>query len=79
MANVFEQLPVPPIDRYFARGSAIRADVRPRKIDLGIGASRDESGRTPIMAAVVEAVVVEAAKRHLQCKFGEAERLWSSR
>jgi aspartate/tyrosine/aromatic aminotransferase len=52
---VLEALPVPPIDPILALGSAVRADARADKIDLGIGVYRDEHGRTPIMAAVAEA------------------------
>jgi aspartate aminotransferase len=49
------RFPRPPIDPIRALDSIVRADVRPDKIDLAIRVDRDESGRTPIMAAVVEA------------------------
>jgi aspartate aminotransferase len=52
---VLEGLPRPPIDPILAFGSIVRAEMGPDKIDLAIGVYRDESGRTPIMAAVVEA------------------------
>lgn len=35
--------------------SAFRADTDPRKVDLGVGVYRDESGETPVMQAVREA------------------------
>ena len=32
--------------------AAFRADPRPNKVDLVVGVYRDETGRTPVMAAV---------------------------
>lgn len=42
-------------DPILAMGAAFSADVRDRKLDLGIGVYRDASGQTPVMRAVKEA------------------------
>lgn len=42
-------------DPILAMGAAFFADVRDRKLDLGIGVYRDECGQTPVMRAVKEA------------------------
>lgn len=48
-------LQVRPPDPLLKLIKAYREDPRPEKIDLGVGVYRDESGETPIMAAVKEA------------------------
>ncbi|MEM7226544.1 MAG: amino acid aminotransferase [Pseudomonadota bacterium] len=52
MFDHFEPMAADPI---LSVVTAYRADQRPEKMDLGIGIYRDESGATPIMAAVREA------------------------
>ena len=52
MFNRFSE-PVP--DALHAVMARVRADKRPHKIDLGVGVYRDDSGASPIMAAVREA------------------------
>lgn len=56
-ADLREQAP----DGLLALMLAYRADPRPDKIDLGLGVYRDESGATPVMAAVkaAERLLVE--------------------
>ncbi len=44
-----------PADPLLSIIGAFKADPSPRKIDLGVGIYQDESGRTPIMAAIQEA------------------------
>jgi len=52
---VFERLETLPPDPILGVTAAYRADPDPRKIDLGVGVYRNESGSTPIPAAVREA------------------------
>ena len=52
MFEAFDELPPDPILGLMA---AFREDSRPRKIDLGVGVYRDESGHTPILEAVARA------------------------
>lgn len=54
-APFFSSLREQPADGLLALMLALHADNRPGKIDLGIGVYRDESGNTPVMAAVKEA------------------------
>ncbi|MGV6801451.1 MAG: amino acid aminotransferase [bacterium] len=48
-------LPATQVDPLIAVMGKFRADQRADKIDLGVGVFRDDSGNTPIMAAVKEA------------------------
>jgi aromatic-amino-acid transaminase len=52
---MFETLADQPPDALLALIGLHRADPRPQKLDLGVGVYRDETGVTPIMAAVREA------------------------
>jgi len=52
---MFEQLNAVPPDPILGILAAYAADTNPRKIDLGIGVYRDESGNTPMLKCVVEA------------------------
>ncbi|MEX0619935.1 MAG: amino acid aminotransferase [Pseudohongiellaceae bacterium] len=52
---MFQSLQALPADPILGLMAAYRADKNPRKIDLGVGVYRDETGNTPIMAAVKEA------------------------
>jgi aspartate aminotransferase len=52
---MFEHLNAVPPDPILGILAAYAADTNPRKIDLGIGVYRDESGNTPILKCVVEA------------------------
>jgi aromatic-amino-acid transaminase len=52
---MFERLADQPPDALLALIGLHRADPRPDKLDLGVGVYRDETGATPIMAAVREA------------------------
>lgn len=49
---MFDTLPQQPADALLALIGLYRADPRPSKLDLGVGVYRDDSGVTPIMAAV---------------------------
>lgn len=57
LADLREQAP----DGLLALMLAYRADPRPHKIDLGVGVYRDDTGATPVMAAVkaAERLLVE--------------------
>jgi aspartate aminotransferase/aromatic-amino-acid transaminase len=48
----FARLDPRPADGLLGLLAAFRADPRPEKIDLGVGVYRDETGETPIFAAV---------------------------
>ena len=49
---MFETLNPAKSDSLLSLINAYRADVRPGKIDVGVGVYRDENGATPVMAAV---------------------------
>lgn len=53
--GVFQVFPEPQPDGILQLTQDFRADPREGKIDLGVGVFRDDSGATPIMAAVREA------------------------
>jgi aspartate aminotransferase len=52
---MFKHLNAVPPDPILGILAAYAADTNPRKIDLGIGVYRDESGNTPMLKCVVEA------------------------
>ncbi len=52
---MFDRLAIPPADPLLSLIAAYNADPRQGKIDLGVGVYRDETGRTPVMAAVKQA------------------------
>ena len=52
---MFDRFPEPVPDMLHSVMARYRADPRPEKIDLGVGVYRDDSGVSPIMAAVHEA------------------------
>ncbi len=52
---MFEHLNAVPPDPILGILAAYAADTNPRKIDLGIGVYRDETGNTPMLKCVVEA------------------------
>ena len=52
---MFEHLDAIPPDPILGILAAYAADTNPRKIDLGIGVYRDETGNTPVLQSVVEA------------------------
>ena len=52
---MFEALNPLPADPILGLSAAFREDSNPDKIDLGVGVYKDESGATPIMAAVTKA------------------------
>jgi aspartate aminotransferase len=52
---MFRTLPVAPADPILSLSAAFERDPDPRKIDLGIGVYRDESGRSPVLASVKRA------------------------
>jgi aromatic-amino-acid transaminase len=52
---MFDRIPDPIPDSLHAVMARFRADERPHKIDLGVGVYRDDSGVSPVMAAVREA------------------------
>lgn len=49
---MFQTIPDPVPDALHGVMAAFRADPRPHKIDLGVGVYRDDSGASPVMAAV---------------------------
>jgi aspartate aminotransferase len=52
---MFEHLDAAPPDPILGILAAYSADTNPRKIDLGIGVYRDETGNTPVLQSVVKA------------------------
>jgi len=66
---MYERLPEPAGDEILQVASAFREDLRPEKLDLGIGVYRDASGNTPVMQAIKAAerdlVSTETSKAYL--------------
>ena len=60
---MFERLNAVPPDPILGILAAYAADSNPRKIDLGIGVYRDETGNTPMLRCVVEAEKSRIAKQ----------------
>lgn len=60
---MYENLPIPASDPILQISLAFREDSNPLKADLGIGVYKDASGVTPVMHAVHEAEVLQAAQR----------------
>ncbi|MEM7569052.1 MAG: aromatic amino acid transaminase [Pseudomonadota bacterium] len=56
---MFSALPAPKEDALHAVMDRFRQDTRPTKIDLGVGVYRDETGHSPVMAAI------KSAEQHL--------------
>ncbi len=58
---MFEKLPLMPSDPILGVMAEYRADTASHKIDLSVGVYKDESGHTPVMAAVkkAEALLLE--------------------
>lgn len=54
-AGLFDTLAEQPLDPMLTLLQSLRGDPRPGKLDLGIGVYRDETGHTPVMAAVKQA------------------------
>ncbi|MFG2331521.1 aromatic amino acid transaminase [Streptomyces sp. NPDC048604] len=52
---MLELLPAPPVDPLWDLTAEYAADPRPERLDLVLGVYRDDSGATPVMAAVREA------------------------
>lgn len=52
---MFQSLPALPADPILGLMASYRADNNPKKIDLGIGVYKNESGDTPVMTAVKKA------------------------
>ncbi|MDF3128597.1 aspartate/tyrosine/aromatic aminotransferase [Kiritimatiellaeota bacterium B1221] len=52
---MFESISPAPPDAILGLTDAFKADTNPRKINLGVGVYKDESGQTPILTAVKKA------------------------
>ncbi len=52
---MFDDVALAPADSILGLVEAFEADPRPDKINLGIGVYRDDTGRTPVFAAITEA------------------------
>lgn len=59
MSRFLADLPISPPDPLLGIMATFKADPREQKFDLGVGVYRDESGNTPVLAAV------KAAERHI--------------
>ena len=67
---MFETLAAQPADALLALIGLYRDDPRPGKLDLGVGVYRDETGATPIMAAVKRAEEILLATRTTKSYLG---------
>src|SRR5690606_26944083 len=52
---MFQSLEPRPPDPILGLSAAYKADSNPNKIDLGVGVYKDETGHTPVMAAIKKA------------------------
>ena len=52
---MFESIPAAPPDAILGLNEAFKADTSPRKVNLGVGVFKDESGITPVLRCVKEA------------------------
>lgn len=52
---MFDHITAAPADPILGLAELFRADVRPEKINLGIGVYKDETGKTPVLASVKKA------------------------
>ncbi|HEY9554484.1 aromatic amino acid transaminase [Allosphingosinicella sp.] len=71
---MFDRFPEPLADPLHAVMARFRADPRPEKMDLGVGVYRDDSGHSPIMAAVKEAeaaILAEEDSKAYQALHGD--------
>ena len=59
MPRFLAELPISPPDPLLGIMAAFRADPRENKLDLGVGVYRDDTGNTPVLAAV------KAAEQHI--------------
>jgi len=77
---MFENMTMAPADAILGLTEAFKKDIRPQKINLGVGIYKDEEGLTPIFATVKEAekrlLVQEKTKSYLSMEglssYGEA-------
>jgi aromatic-amino-acid transaminase len=69
--SVLEQIALKAPDPLLKVMKAFRGDPRRDKIDLGVGVYRDESGETPIMAAVKDAVRILAETQKTKVYVGQ--------
>jgi aspartate aminotransferase len=67
---MFAHLKAVPPDPILGILAAYAADDNPRKIDLGIGVYRDETGNTPMLKSVVEAEKILAATQTTKSYLG---------
>ncbi|AZG73324.1 amino acid aminotransferase [Shewanella livingstonensis] len=61
---IFSQVTLAPADPILGLTDAFKADVRPHKVNLGVGIYKDEAGQTPILSCVkkAEAILLETEK-----------------
>lgn len=69
-ASLFGALDRQPADALLAVIGLYRADPRPDKIDVGVGVYRDETGATPVMAAVKQAEALLLAQQDSKSYLG---------
>ena len=69
---MFETLEPAQPDKILALIGLVRADPRPKKVDLGVGVYKDAAGNTPVMAAVREAEKRLCAKQTTKAYIGIA-------
>ena len=66
---MFESIPAAPADPILGLADLYKSDLRPNKINLGIGVYKDETGHTPVMVSVKKAeqqlVETETSKNYL--------------
>ena len=50
--NVFAKIPLAPLDPIIGINTAFSADTDPRKVNLGVGAYRDDNGKPYVFKVV---------------------------
>ncbi|WKX27594.1 amino acid aminotransferase [Tatumella ptyseos] len=73
---MFESIPAAPADPILGLADLYKNDLRPNKINLGIGVYKDETGQTPVMVSVKKAeqqiVDTETSKNYLSIEGNSA-------
>ena len=71
---MFETLSAGEPDAILALIGKYREDIRPGKLDLGVGVYKDETGSTPVMRAVRKAEVRQIADQKTKTYLGLAAK-----
>jgi len=69
MTALWQQVPLAPADSIFALTAKYTADTNPKKINLGVGAYRDENGKPWVLPVVKKASAILAADESINHEY----------